>query len=74
MKYTAEPFVINKDYAQKVDNKIEVFRKHTKTHKQIFFVLVSAAGMKETMYSEEVSQCITLENLFESLSYSSPEK
>ncbi|MBI2791165.1 MAG: AAA family ATPase [Gammaproteobacteria bacterium] len=67
MKYTGEPFAINKEYAKKIDNKIEVFRKHTKTHKQIFFVLVSAAGMKETMYSEEISQCITLENLFESL-------
>lgn len=65
MKYTMEPFAINKEYAKKIENKIEVFRKHIKTQKQIFFVLVSAAGMKETMYSEEIAQCITLRNLFE---------
>lgn len=64
IKYTAEPFAINKEYAKKIDNKIEVFRKHAKTNKQIFFVLVSAVGMKETMYSEVISQCITLNDLF----------
>lgn len=65
MKYTIKPFAINKEYAKKIENKIEIFRKQTKTQKHIFFVLVSATGVKETMYSEMISQCISLDNLFE---------
>jgi len=36
IKYTDNPFIITKEYAQKLKNKIDVFKKVTRTKKQIF--------------------------------------
>ncbi len=65
IKYTKEPFTITKSYAQNIQNKIEVFKKHTKTDKTLYFAMISANGLKENMYSEElVSEVVTLDDLF----------
>ncbi len=65
IKYTKEPFVIDKSYAQTIMHKIDVFRKHTKTKKNLFFAIISAHGIKQTMYSEElISGVVTIEDLF----------
>jgi uncharacterized protein len=66
IKYTEQAFVIDKQYAKILLNKAEVFKKITKTRKQIFFAIISANGLKPTIYSEElISSCITLDDLFE---------
>lgn len=64
IKYTDEPFVINKAYAAKLQKKIDVFRKVTRTKKQIFLAFVSANGLKQNIYSEIVGGLVTLDNLF----------
>ena len=65
IKYSYEPFVIDKQYAANLRNKVEVYKKHTGTHKQIFIAMISANGLKPTMYSEElVSGCAVLDDLF----------
>jgi hypothetical protein len=65
IKYTTEPFSITKDYAENLKNKIAVFKEKTKTKKQIFLVIISANGIKDTIYSEEmVQEVVTLEDLF----------
>lgn len=65
IKYTTEPFAITKDYAQNIKNKIAIFKERTRTKKQIFFVMISANGIKDTIYSEELVQgVVTLEDLF----------
>lgn len=65
IKYTAEPFVIKKEYAKNLNNKLAVFKKITKTRKQLFLVLISANGLKETIYSEELLHgLVILEDLF----------
>lgn len=65
IKYTTEPFEIKKDYADNIKRKIAIFKQKTKTNKQIFFVMISANGIKETLYSEELVQgMVTLEDLF----------
>lgn len=65
IKYTNEPFSITKDYAENIKNKIAVFKERTRSKKQIFFVMISANGIKDTIYSEELVQgIITLEDLF----------
>jgi hypothetical protein len=65
IKYTTEPFAITKEYAQNLKNKISVFREKTRTKKNIFLVMISANGLKETIYSEELIQgVVTLEDLF----------
>lgn len=66
VKYTDKPYLINKQYSKNLQNKIEVFKKVTKTENQIFLAFFSAKGLKETMYSEEMVNggVVTLEDLF----------
>lgn len=65
IKCTDEPFVIDKAYYNALQNKIAVYKKVTKTSKQIFVAFVSASGVKDTIYSEEiVCGVATLDDLF----------
>ncbi len=64
IKYTAQPFIIDKAEAKNISNKVDVFKKRTRTAKQIFVVMVSANGLKKTMYSEEyITDVVVLEDL-----------
>lgn len=66
IKYTDKPFIVDKNYADVLQQKIEVFKKISRTNKQIFLVMISANGVKQNQYSKElVNNVITLENLFE---------
>ena len=65
IKYTSKPFTIDKYYATKLNQKTEVFKEKTKTNKQIFLGLISAAGIKKNLYSEDlIDKIATLEDLF----------
>lgn len=65
IKCTDTPFVIDKEYAKKLQNKINVFKKITKTDKHIFLAIISASGIKQNIYSEEmVDAVVMLDNLF----------
>ena len=65
IKYSKEPFVIDKQYAATLLNKKEVYKKRTGTQKQIFIAMISANGIKPSMYSEEiVSGIVTKDDLF----------
>ena len=68
IKCSDGPFVIDKDYAKALLRKIEIFRKQTKTEKQLFLSMVTTCGLKPTMYSEElVTSEVTLEALFKKM-------
>jgi hypothetical protein len=68
IKYTETPFVIDKSYAACLLNKIEVFKQKTGTKKEIFIAFVSASGLKENLYSEDmVSQSVGLDDLFKDI-------
>lgn len=65
IKYTDQPFVIDKAYAEVLKRKIAVFTEKTKTTKHIFLVMICASGLKKTMYSEEmVDKVVVLDDLF----------
>ena len=65
IKYTISPFIIDKEYAKKLQRKVEVFSTRTKTDKQLFIAFIASSGLKPTMYSEElVSNVVTLDHLF----------
>ncbi len=65
IKYTREPFILDKEQMHKLWNRIDVFKQHTKTQKNIFLSFISAQGLKKTVYSEEfVHQIVSLEDLF----------
>jgi AAA+ ATPase superfamily predicted ATPase len=65
IKFTNAPFGIDKGYAKALQKKIEIFKKKTKTEKQIFLAMISVNGIKDTVYSEDmVDGVVTLGDLF----------
>lgn len=65
IKSSNNSFAINKEFAGNLENKIQVFKERTKTTKQIFITLISANGIKPTMYSKKlISSVVTLDDLF----------
>lgn len=65
IKYTDQPFVIDKGYAAKLSRNIELFKEKANVDKQIFLAVISASGIKETAYSKKiVDGVVSLEDLF----------
>lgn len=65
IKHTDASFVIDRQYAKEIEQKIEVFKRVTKTDKQIFFAMVVSSGIKNNFYAEEIiSNIVTLDDLF----------
>jgi uncharacterized protein len=65
IKNSVNPFMIDKQYASNLVNKVDIFKKITKTTKQILIAMISASGLKKTIYSEEfVSSLVRLDDLF----------
>lgn len=65
IKYTDHPFAIDKAYAKNLMQKVQIFKKATQTKKQIFLAIISANGLKPTIYSEEmISGIVTADDLF----------
>lgn len=65
IKNSSTSYAIDKAYAEKLLKKLDVFRKQTRTKKQLFLVMITTHGLKPTMYSEEIiSKEVTLEDLF----------
>jgi len=54
IKFSADTYVITKEYAKKLDQKKEVFETRTKTGKQIFITMITTKGVKPNMYSEDL--------------------
>lgn len=65
IKFTNEPFIVDKTYAKALQHKMDIFQSNTKTKKQLFWVLISANGIKPSMYAEDMlSSVVTLDDLF----------
>lgn len=65
IKYSDKPFVITKEYANKLKQKVEIFKRITKTTKQIFIVMIAANGIKPNQYSDElIDDVVILDALF----------
>lgn len=65
IKYSNGPYKIDKEYAKKLQNKVEVYKKAIKTNKQIFISMITTFGLTETMYSEElIASEARMEDLF----------
>lgn len=65
MKFTRDPFEIDREYAEKISEKMETFRKASRTKKTLRLTFVSAAGLKDNVHAREVQNLITLEDLFD---------
>lgn len=66
IKYSEKPYAIDKRYANILKTKADVFNEQTRNQKQLFLVMIAAAGLKKTIYSEEfITDCVTLDDLFD---------
>ena len=65
IKFYNEKYTITKAYAEKMRQKMRVFREATKTRKQLSWVFISSFGLKENAYSQGIiSVALTLNDLF----------
>lgn len=66
IKYTIQPFSINKTYASNLRNKIGTFREETKTNKALFLTMITTYGLDKNQYALSLVQNdLTMDVLFE---------
>lgn len=65
IKHSERLFVIDKEYAQTILKKIEVYQSQVCSEKEIFFAIITSNGFKHNKYSDELGvQLVHLEDLF----------
>jgi AAA+ ATPase superfamily predicted ATPase len=65
IKYSNKPYVLVKDYVEDLKRKIEIFKKRTRTKKQIFLAFITVDRIKNNFYAEDmIDGCVELEDLF----------
>ena len=64
MKWSSEAYVIDKDYDEKLRNKVAAFIRETGTRKSILISMVTTYGVKENMYSDAVQSQVVMDDLF----------
>ena len=52
IKYASEPFQIDKDVAASLRNKLDVYKRVTKTEKQLSVSMITTCGLKPSSYTE----------------------
>lgn len=68
MKFYQQPFALDKKMYVNLKNKLQTFKNENLVRKNLFLVLISAFGVQENAYSNEiVQQQILLEDLFQEL-------
>lgn len=65
IKFSQNPFVIDKDYDMQLRNKIATFQSATKTRKALHLTMITTYGVKQNMYSSIVQSQATMDDLFE---------
>ncbi len=65
MKFSKDQFVVNKEYADDLDNKITVFKKETKTKSTIFPTMITTYGVKKNdYYTGRIQNEVVMDDLF----------
>jgi len=65
MKFSINPFMIDKSYSEVLRNKIGAFKLETKTRKSVFLTMVTTFGIQENQYSGGLVQNdLTMDVLF----------
>jgi len=66
IKHSPEPYVLTKAYARSLAERIDVFTKRTRTKKRVSLALITVAGMKPNLWSEDlVDTVVTADALFD---------
>jgi len=67
VKFSMNEFQIDKDYDQKLRNKIAVFRQETNCKKTIQLSMITTFGVQKNKYSSIVTNEVLLDDLFETV-------
>lgn len=66
IKYSDTLYSIDKDYAENLINKVNVYKKQSRSDKQIFIAVIATSGLKSNSYASElISNDVSLEDLFQ---------
>lgn len=66
MKFSSNEFILEKKYAEELENKLSVFKRQTKTTKTIFLTLVTTFGIKHNEYvAKLIHNDIQMDALFD---------
>ncbi|MEM9847894.1 MAG: hypothetical protein AAF847_08385 [Bacteroidota bacterium] len=65
IKFHDEAYTITKDDAEQLRKKMRIFKAHTKTKKQLFWVFITTFGVMKNAHSlNTVAKSLTLDDLF----------
>lgn len=65
IKYSEKAFLIDKNYSENLLNKIEVYRRKSKTKKRIILSIITVNGIKKSIYSEKmIMGSVKIDDLF----------
>lgn len=65
IKFSTEEFVIEKQYAAEIDNKVKVFREQTGTRKSIFPTMITTYGVRKNLhYTGRIVGELRMDDLF----------
>ena len=65
MKFSINPFIIDKKYDEDLRNKIGTFKFETKTRKAVFMTLITTFGLQYNKYSGNVQNDLNMKILFD---------
>lgn len=66
IKFSESTFTITKSYAEKLKNKLQIFKEETHTKKTLFLTMITTYGVKENQHSiQNVKDTVKMEALFE---------
>jgi uncharacterized protein len=67
IKFSEGAFTIEKSYAEKLRNRLQVFKSHSQTNKAVFLTMITTYPMIENAYSKElIVNKLTMNDLFDS--------
>jgi hypothetical protein len=65
MKFSVNPFIINKKYSENLRNKIESFKTATGTRKTLFLTFITTYGVAQNKHSGWVRNNLEMDILFD---------
>jgi AAA+ ATPase superfamily predicted ATPase len=65
MKFSTQPFAIDKKYARELEQKLAAFRQNSRSRKTLFLTFITTYGLSDTIYKEQLAdEDITMDALF----------
>ncbi len=63
-KFSMSPYAVTKKYLEEMLQKMESFRRATKTHYALHLTLIAASGVEKNEYSGSIQSTVSLDDLF----------